>query len=438
MENSSLKVVMVCHLSNSMIRERLHLSKNRVYNKLRAIRGHRPLVYSDYAPWNTFILKEAVNYKELDLHVISPHLGMIKDTEEFENEGIKYHFYKNKPSPFIRALHSKLLPQKNLMFKRNAKRVKKWIYELKPDLIVLVGAETPDYSITVLGIKDIPIYVLSQAVFNNPEFEKHHSANNYRFRAEMEMDLFRQSGYVGVYSDKHYDVLKNLDYKGYIFKFHWPVFLSVCRDSIQIKKDYDFVNFAHYMSEAKGYHDSIKALAIVKEEYPAVKLALVDHGPNRVKKELMELIEKYNLKENVFFIPFFEEKEDLYSFLQKVRFGVLPCKLDYYSGTMLDSMVCGIPIVVYKTEGTPTLNSNRETVLIAEMNSITELASFMKKLLSNEHLADTLRENGYLYIEEKNEAEKLNMKHLVENFRAIVENYNRGVPIPNFMLYKED
>lgn len=435
MDNSSLKVAMVCHLSNPMIREHLHLSKNGVYNKLLAIRGHQPLVYSDYAPWNTFILKESENYKELDLHVISPHPGMIEETEEFEDEGIKYHFYKNRPSPFIRALHSKLFPNKNIKFNRNTRRVKKWICDLKPDLIVLVGAETPDYSITVLGIKDIPIYILSQAIFNNPEFENHYSANNYRFRAKMEMDLFRQSGYVGVYSDKHYDVLRNLDYNGYIFKFHWPVILSVFRDSVLKHKDYDFVNFAHYMSEAKGYHDSIKALAIVKEEYPAVKLALVDHGPNRVRKELMDLIEQYDLKENVDFIPFFEEKTNLYSFLQSVRFGVLPCKLDYYSGTMLDSMTCGVPIVVYKTEGTPTLNSKRETVLIAEMNNVAELASNMKKLLSNEHLADNLRENGYLYIEEKNEAEKLNMKHLVENFRAIVDNYYKGTPIPKRMLY---
>jgi hypothetical protein len=87
---------------------------------------------------------------------------------------------------------------------------------------------------------------------------------------------------------------------------------------------------------------------------------------------------------------------------------------------------------------TPHISSQRAPVIIAEITSLTDMDSFMKKLLSNEHLADTLRENGYLYIEEKNEAEKLNMKHLVENFRAIVENYNRGVPIPNFMLYKED
>jgi glycosyltransferase involved in cell wall biosynthesis len=435
MDNKTLKVAMVCHLSNPMIREHLHLSKNCVYNKLRAIKGHQPLVYSDYAPWNTFIIKEAESYQDLDFHVIAPHIGMIKDTEEFENEGIKYHFYKNKPSPFFRALYSKLFPNKNIEFKRNSKRVKQWIYDLKPDLIVLVGAETPDYSITVLGIKGIPIYILSQAIFNNPEFESHYSASDYRYRAKMEIDLFRQSGYVGVYSDKHFDVLKNLDYDGYIFKFHWPVILPVFRDSVLKQKVYDFVNFAHYMSEAKGYHDSLKALAIVKEEYPTVKLALVDHGPNRVRKELTDLIDKYDLKENVDFIPFFEKKSDLYSFLQTVRFGVLPCKLDYYSGTMLDSMTCGVPIVVYKTEGTPTLNSKRGTVLIAEMENITELASNMKLLLSNKNLADTLRENGYLYIEEKNEAEKLNMKYLVENFKAIIDNYHKGIPIPESMLY---
>ena len=60
--------------------------------------------------------------------------------------------------------------------------------------------------------------------------------------------------------------------------------------------------------------------------------------------------------------------------IQKSRFAVLPCKLDHTSGTMAQAMQLGLPIVVYKTTGTPTFNRERECALIAEKENVEGLA----------------------------------------------------------------
>ena len=155
-------------------------------------------------------------------------------------------------------------------------------------------------------------------------------------------------------------------------------------------------------------------------------------------EELSKLLTKLGLKENVIFTPFFENKNDLFEHIQKSRFAVLPCKLDYTSGTMSQAMELGLPIVVYKTEGTPYFNRNKQCALIAEMNNVDELAQNMLRLMIEPELAMNLRKNAREYREKKMEQAKLNGDNIVENFNAIIDNYWKGIQIPQEQLFNPD
>lgn len=425
-----LKVVYICHFSNELIRHRLCLNSYRNVNILRKYIGVKPKIYEDFAPWVSNILYQSPNYyKELDTYVISPHKGMKRSLEEFQDNGIHYSFYKSRPSRIFLELDKRIFKGRLVSYKKNRKVVESLIRQISPDIIVLIGTENPYYSSTVLDIDGIPIFILCQTVFNNPEHKCGYDEVTYFKRSSVENLLINKTEYCGVYNDKHKELLRKNGYKGYIFNFYWPSGKPYVADSVKTKQ-FDFINFANGMSWNKGYHDCINALAIVKRKYPNIQLALVDKGPESVKKELIQLIEKNNLSQNITFIPFFEKKTDLLQFLHNVRFAVLPCKVDHISGTMHQAMGQGLPLVVYETTGTPSLNKDMPCVLIAKMNDIDDLAAKMTKLMDDDNLVEELSKNALSYMAEYRKSNEGRMGQLLCEYKSIYDHYYNGKSIP--------
>ena len=428
-----IKVAMICKASSPEIRENLKLSKLSFSNFLLKLFHQSLISYSDFAPWVNSITSNCIDYSDIEMHVVMPHQGVLGKESAFEIGPVYYHVFCEKPNQIFQAINRRFLHDRIVKYSRNYRSIQKIIESIDPDLIVLVGAENPSYSGSVLNINNKPVLLLCQTVFNNEEFKSFYSRSNFEVRCKLEGKIIKKTPYIGCYSDKHANLLrKNPDVR-YLFEFQWPN----SKKEVEIpqgEKKYDFINFANTMSSQKGYHDSVLALAKVKKLYPDVKLVLVNHGPMRVQNELEAIINENGLQDNVSFVPFFENREDLFKFLGCVKFGVLPCKVDYISGTMLQSMSRGLPIVVYRTEGTPTLNDQSECVLISEMNDIDGLADNMIRLMSDEELSIRLRENSLRYMAEQSRRNEGSMNHIVSLFNAVCDNYYKGEPIPDSLL----
>ena len=434
-ENKRMKVAMICHFSNAEVREHLLFSKRVLFRLVRRLlrMPAKNGGFADIAPWDSNMISSIKERDDLDLYVISAHGGLLRNPQSFEADGVHYTFVRPEMANFLKVViqSDKLWRRLNPM----TSIIKRRIETIHPDIIVLVGAENCYYSSSVLSIKGYPVYTLCQNVINSPDYS--HDGKRNTKNASTELEIINHSRYMGVYSEKHYNLLRELGYNGYIFSFNWPIvsnngFIpSPCSE-----KEYDFINFAQHMSEGKGYHDSIKALAIVKQKYPRVRLCLVDGGYDTVREELKRLIAELNLEDNVTFIPFFKERNDLFQFLQKVRFAVLPCKKDFISGTQLQSMKYGLPLVCYKTTGTPLFNKDNPCVLIADMNNIGQLAEKMMLLMSDPELASKLRDNAIEYMTKRRSQSLGNMQRLVDNFHAIIANYTLGESVPEGQLFE--
>lgn len=427
-ENKKMKVAMICHFSNAEVRSHLPLGNRKLYSFLRKLMRMpgKGQGYGDIAPWDTYIIESVKKRNDVDLFVISAHGGLTKSEVSFDEDKIHYTFLKPEYATFLK----RVIPSDELWRRLNpmTPHVRKAIERIKPDLVLLVGTENAYYSSTIMGLKGYPIYVLCQTIYNNPEFSFPDSKN-----ATTEMKIIETQKYLGVYSDKHLNLLRNLGYKGFVFSFQWPRVLNFQPVPVN-KKQYDFINYALHLSSDKGFHDCIKALEIVKKSYPGVKLDLVDGGPDNIRVELKTLIKQRGLEDNVSFTPFFPIQNDLFQHLQNARYAVLPSKVDHISGTQLQAMRFGLPVVCYKTTGTPELNREKECVLIAEKGNVEELASKMILLLENSKKADELRQNSYEYIRHLDESSQKNMDRLVDNFRAIIDNYHTGKEIPKEQL----
>lgn len=430
-----IKVVMVCHISNPRIREHLTLDYGNKTNVIRKLFGvkTRDGGYNDIASWNTDLANYFSKRKDVDFTIVSPHPGMKKFRVAYTDQNVNYVFLDTKWSGVVK----RFVKRKGLWKKINpfAKEVKKEVKRINPDLVVLMGTENSYYSCTILGIKDYPVYVMCQTVYNNPLRKKY--GNWDEEKAETELNLFEEFKYFGVYCNLHYEMVSKYSPKSYIFKFDYPR-KDYLLKPVVTKKEYDFINFAVMMDSRKGFPDALQALAIVKRQYPQVKLNLIGSCTVEKKKEYVELINKFGLQDNVVFTPFFERQSDLFLHVQKSRFAVLPCKMDNISGTMMQAMQLGLPIVVYRTTGTPSFNKEKRCALIAEKDNVEELAQHMLSLMSDPVLAQSLRENGREWQEKRYEAGLHNGDHIVDNFKAIIGHFRNGTPIPQEQLFTPD
>ena len=429
-----IKVALICHFSTAEVRKQLPLDSRKLYAFMRKLlrmpaKGN---TYGDIASWNTGLIKYLSSRDDVELHVISAHSGLKRMLYSFSSNNVHYYFVKADFSTLLK----RIIPNDSLWRKLNPMRfvVRKVVKNISPDIVNLIGAENAYISGTILDIKDYPIFVLCQTIYNNPNRSKFGIVDSKN--ASTEMLIFQKENYFGVYSRMHYDLLLKHKPDALIFDFQWPSG-KLPEVTLVKEKKYDFINFAASLSSKKGFHDSIRALAIVKKEYPNVVLNLSGGGDSLIKQELESLVDSLDLKDNVFFTPFFEKKEDLFQHLQNSRFAVLPCKMDVTSGTMSQSMYYGLPLVVYKTTGTPKFNIDKECVLIAEHNNIEDLAQKMLFMMDNPEKAKQMSENAHEYILKSKDNNKI-MERLKSDYHAIIDHYNNQTPKPKELLFDID
>lgn len=433
---NKIKVAMVCHFSNADVRSHLPLDESRkLYIFVRKVLGMptKGKGYGDIASWDASIIRYFRERDDIELHVISAHSGLKRRVVSYEDQGVHYSFVKCDVATMLK----RLIPNDALWRKTNpmVKDVHRLVGQIKPDMILLVGAENAYYSSTVLGLDKYPVYTLCQTVYNNPEravFGEVDSKN-----ASTEMEIIREHRYFGVYCKKHYDLLKSIAPDRFIFKFGFPSTGQLLEPTPCVKQ-YDFVNFALSMSAKKGYTDAIEATALVKKKHPHVKLNLVGGGSAEIKAELQKMADDLGVHDNVIFTPFFEKKSDLFLHIQKSRFALLPCKMDNVSGTMTQSMQLGLPLVVYKTTGTPAFNREKDCAMIAENGNVEQLAQHMLDLMEHPEKAEMLAKNAREYQEKLAEQKKQNGERLMANIKAIIDNYRNGTPIPQEQLFNPE
>ena len=429
---NKLKVALVCSFSNAKVREHLPLSDRKLYRLVRRFFGlpTKNGGYGDVAGWDTYMIELLRQRDDIDLTVISAHTGLRKRHVAFDLEGVHYHFVKVEGATLLKHLIS----SPSLWHRLNPMRpvVRIIVKKTQPDVLALIGAENAHISGTVLGIEGIPLIVKCQTIYNNPDRGK--SGQVDAKNAYVERLIFKDLKYVAVGAGMHCRLFRQFNQTAYNFK--WPLG-NLLPDVKPLEKEYDFVNYAMSMIPKKGYPDAIRALAIVKEKYPNVKLNLVGGSSKEEKEALDKLVADLHLESNVIFTPFFEKQDDLFQHIQKSRFALLPCKMDSVASTIRQAMHYELPVICYKTEGTPKLNQDKECVLIAENGDVEDLAAKMIQMLSDQKKAEELRKNAKEFSHRWNDDEG-NLRQMVDNFYAVVDNYRNRTPISERLLYNED
>lgn len=417
-----MKLAIICHFSTAQIREQLDLVDE----------SH--CSYRDFGLWNANIINGLKNRDDIELHVISPHRGMKHPTQEFSLENVNYHFFwKELPQPW-EQLEFYLFPQKKWNYLRNRRYVKRFIKNIKPDLVNLVGAENPYYSITALDIEDIPIIIHCQTVYANPDRIKN-TGNMDQYRREIELQLFHKTPYIACNGRMYYDLIKQYAPDSIIFPRRWPS--SQFPDIPEVEKKYDFVYFARELSKNKGFDNAIEAMGQFVKIHPGATFLAVgkkDHDWPIYERRIKEL----GIEDSVITHDPITSYEDMLKFVRQGRFSLLPLTMDVVSGTILESMRMGMPVITCRTSGTPSLNEVRETILISEKGDSDGLYQNMLRVYDDVELQERLKNNGFYYIKNLDEKRAHNKEEMIAQYWAVVNHYYHKKPIPNEMLFKED
>lgn len=433
MENHErIKVVWLCHFSNSLVHEKLELQYNWLIKVIRRL-AHKPvsLDVSEFANWITNGIEEMEKIEEVELHVVSPYPHLKTRKQEFLSNEIYYHFFRDEELETKGFFYRKLFRPTNFNYHHNRSRIHSFIDAIQPDIIHLFGAENPYYASAILDDcgKSIIIAQL-QTLMNDPIFKDNYpiDSKSYEYKANIERDIIKKADFIGT------PVLK---YRQIISKDINPdaIFLNiglVLKDPIvteESEKLYDFVYFAANINKAVDL--AIEAFAIVHEDRPQVKLNIIGGYDSGFKQNLDDIIQYYNLEDAIRFEGKLPTHDDVLKQIRKSRFALLPLKVDITSGTIREAMSNGLPVITTDTGegGTQELNRERINVLISPIGDHHALADNMLRLLDDEVLADTLRQNAYQTRAEvrTNEA---TIHRYVEAYKACIGHSRAGIALP--------
>lgn len=151
------------------------------------------------------------------------------------------------------------------------------------------------------------------------------------------------------------------------------------------------------MVEKKGFHQLIKACAILKRQGIAFHLEMAGHGP--MKEALQQRVLDLGLSAEVTFKGALPHTE-VPGWLTGLDAFVLPCRrddqgdMDGIPVVLMEAMASGVPVVSTAISGIPELIDDGTTGLLCEPDNEDDLAESLKLLLAHPDLRKSLAENG--------------------------------------------
>jgi len=356
-----IKVAIICHFSNSEIQAKLPL--------------RRP--GKEFAPWIVSTLRELRKREDLEIHVISPHTHLVRNTSISEGN-IQYHFFATGIPLWHRNWPGILPVDYYTNFWFNSRKIKKIVRRISPDIVHLYGAENAYFASAFLKLLHYPHLVTIQGfLYLVDSLEKNKMISK---RIEVEKKIYTRAKNLGIRYNYMEEELKKLNPGAIFYWHHIPANIYVPE---KIQKTYDIVYFAK-LSKVKGIEDFIKVIGLVKKNIPEIKAKVLGSAPTEYVDFLKELAATNKCSENIEFKGFIPTQKEVHKIVSEAKICLLPVYFDTVPGTIVESLFLETAVVSYKTGGIPTLNEKEKTVELVEQGDISGLVNKILYLLKNE------------------------------------------------------
>lgn len=398
---NKIKVIWICHFTNVDVQAKLPIWKTQ----------------NEFAPWIPNLIKGFESRDDIELHIVSPHDYLKKQTSYIQ-KGVHYHFipygipfiHRHWPDIFLFDVFTN--------FKIFRKRVESLVEKIKPDLINLMGTENAYYSSSVLSLKHkYPILIVIQGFISQMKAElKLNIAQNKRI--EIEEKLLKSfmyyageqdsSNYISTYNNKHV-----------FYRVYYPVNEDMISEIKLEKYKYDCVFFGR-LSKEKGVDDFIRTIAEIKKKKPDVRACIIGGGD---EQPYLSLAIELNCSGNIEFVGFLDTQKELFEYVKASKLFLVTPFFERLSSTIREAMFLKVPIIAYATGGIPYINEYDENIYLVKTGDYHELARKALLLLENEIMRNNLAEKSFQYANEEFSL-NVNVGRLISAYRDVLLAYN--------------
>ena len=425
----SKKIAYICWVTNPMVRSHLDLRDYRYRNVILKLFRQPQSYYIDYGIWNSDFIEEFEKMEDYEFHIISPHNGMLKDRVEFVEKGISYHIYKCDTNLLSEAYRSYSHQNDRTDYRRIRNIVHTIVKEISPDVVIVCGAEQPNFSPCIWDLKDIPTLVLLETAVNDPQLKE--MLPGARIYSSVEKRSFEELSYFATALPKYYQIVRQFNQKAQCLRVSFPSHIPPALDAPE--KKIDFLFYAAVISQNKGVEDVILAFNKVILKHPNATLNICGRCDVAYREHLKALINK-EAEKGVSFTGFFDTIDEKLKYVQSTRVTVLPGITAPLNSTVRESMLMGLPTIVYETEVTPLINKQKPCLLCAEMLNVDDLSGKMLYALENPAQMIEMAQNAKEYAV-KTFSNKAKAAQLIQAAIAVMNHFTKGERITEDLLY---
>lgn len=206
-------------------------------------------------------------------------------------------------------------------------------------------------------------------------------------------------------------------------------FYTTSKWDINNKTDYTI--FLSQASEPlKGLHQVIKAIALLKSDFPEIKLRV--SGPNILRNSIIfekikrggyaayiqNLIDKFNLNKQICFVgPLLENK--MVSEYINAHVFICPSSIENSPNSLGEAQLIGVPTISSYVGGIPDMISHEKTGLLYRFEEVEMLADNIRKVFTDNVMAQNLSKNG-IQAAEKRHDRQINRDQTIHIYNTIL------------------
>lgn len=162
----------------------------------------------------------------------------------------------------------------------------------------------------------------------------------------------------------------------------------------------------------KAHEVLIKALPLVIEKFPNIKLLVIGEGPR--KPELTTLVSELNLENKIIFLGY---RSDIAELISIFDVGVLCSKSEINPVAILEMMASGVPVIASRVGGIPEILKHEKNGLLFSEGEWDELSQCIVRLLENKKEADLLGKAAQNQVRDN-----FSLQGVIDNYQNLIIN----------------
>ena len=270
---------------------------------------------------------------------------------------------------------------------------------------VIVSTQGLVSEISKVYFSNLPKNIINYKTFNEMFRNKNIMAEyeDYNNRGKYEIELLKRIKFAIYRTDWDKKIIKKYNNNANVFRLKdslREVFYSNEKWSYDNCKKYSiFVSQSNY--SIKGFHLLLEAVNIIKNKYPNIIIYTTGYNVFTIpffkvrtyQLYIKQLIEKYNLKDNVVFLGFLNQIQMKQMYLKSNIF-ISPSIIENESNSMCEAMITGTPIIASDVGGISTILRDRIDGYLYQVNDINKLSELIDFYFSNTKIYNSLSNNS--------------------------------------------